>query len=53
MSTTAFSHYFYFLIQSYDIDPTISEAYGHREKADSVEPPGEGQKVGGGPGWGT
>nr|XP_058926910.1 ubiquitin carboxyl-terminal hydrolase 10-like [Kogia breviceps] len=32
--------------ESYDIDPTISEAYGHREKADSVEPPGEGQKVG-------
>ncbi|XP_059782655.1 spermatogenesis-associated protein 31D3-like [Balaenoptera ricei] len=30
--------------ESYDIDPTISEAYGHREKADSVEPPGEGQK---------
>lgn len=44
MSTTAFSQYFY-LIQSYDIDPTISGAYGRRKKADYVEAPGEGQKV--------
>lgn len=52
MSTTAFSQYFY-LIQSYDIDPTTSEAYGRRNKADSAEAPGEGQKVGWGLGWGT
>ena len=52
MSTTAFSQYFY-LIQSYDVDPTISEAYGHRKKADSVEALGEGQKVGLGLRWGT